>query len=936
MAIAKVIPFQKEVFAPPGDLIAAKLSAPILRSMLVRRSRLTDLLWEGMQRRLTLIVAPAGYGKTTLLSEWLSTITGSNRPVAWVTLDPYDSDPLHFWSYIVAALRTIQPSLQFNVQVILHGLCEQNDCTQLTPLINEISGIPHQFNLILDDYHEIRDQAIHRGLTYFIGHMPENCHLILASRVSPPLQLSRLRARGQLVEISAKDLSFTFEETGTFLSLVKDLDVSADEIASLAEITEGWITGLQLVAISLQGRQDAQEFINTLVGSQRNIFDYLVEEVLNRQEETTKNFLLKTSILTELSAPLCDAILGHKHSWKMLSYLEKSNLFIFPLDEHRFWYRYHALFSDMLRIQLERSEPGLAPRLHLAACHWLKENGYPEKAVMHASAAGEAELAAELVEAYALQAIIRMDLATVLQWFKLLPQAQINKRHRLAIYNALVNLMLGKVQDLEGQLSSIEMSLADLRDDEISMEEVARLRRYVNALRAAAVCMRGDFSLGIRSSQGVLENLLPEDYFFLGLVEHYMGYAYQAAGRLSEGIESLEGACQNALNHNFHKEFVLSQSEKARFYRLQGRLNDAAQAYRLAVDYANAHVVGEDIRIAPLAGLAEILSEWNQVPEADKQLSEPVRYLMHSSGKKLDWFYTIDVCLIIARNCILHSAYEEAGQFIQMAQALVQKFHFIPEPYAEVSAVQVQLWLARGDVNSAASWLNRKELQMHERLRKMPSQTVYSAEQISMARVYLALGQPEKAGLILNSLLAIIENGEQGEYILEALIVKALAQWHTGQREVAADTLLMALALAEPENRLRSFIDEGVPMQALLLHMRKNSRPGKLEQVEKFNPFIEQLLIQAEGVPGQENVLLVKIPREGQEVISPQIETLSQRESQVLDLLSRGYSAGDIARDLVISVNTSKAHIKNIYQKLDVHNRREAIEKAMSLHLLAD
>ena len=381
---------------------------------------------------------------------------------------------------------------------------------------------------------------------------------------------------------------------------------------------------------------------------------------------------------------------------------------------------------------------------------------------------------------------------------------------------------------------------------------------------------------------------------------------------------------------------MLSQSEKARFYRLQGRLNEAAQAYRLAVDYANAHVVGEDIRIAPLAGLAEILSEWNQVPEADKQLIEPVRYLMHSSRKKLDWFYSIDVCLVIARNRILHGAYEEAGQFIRMAQVLVQKFHFIPEPYAEVSAVQVQLWLARGDVNSAANWLNRKELQMQERLRTVPSQTVHSAEQNSMARVYLATGRPEKAWLILDSLLAIIENGEQGEYILEALIVNALAQWHAGQCELAADTLIKALALAEPENRLRSFIDEGAPMRALLSYMRKNSRPGKLEQVEKFNPFIEQLLFQSEGVPGRENVLLVKIPREGQEVISPQFETLSQRELQILGLLSHGYSAGDVARDLVISVNTSKAHIKNIYQKLDVHNRREVIEKAMSLHLLAD
>ena len=904
--------------------------------MLVRRARLTDLLWTGMQHRITLVVAPAGFGKTTLLGEWLSTLSAANWPVAWVSLDGYDNEPLRFWSYIIAALHTIQPSLHFNVQAILYGPCEQDDCILLNPLINEIADIQRHFTLVLDDYHAIHDERIHKSLAYFIEYLPQNCHLILSSRLLPPIPLSRFRARGELVEVSIGNLSFTLDETDIFLSQVMKLDVPWDEVETLMHMTEGWIAGLQLAALSLKGKQDAHGFLSNISDTYRHTLDYLTEEVLFRQNDAVKDFLLKTSVLEELSGSLCDAVLESKNNRKMLETLEQMNLFIIPLDKQRRWYRYHALFAELLRAQLERSYPDLAPRLHLTAYHWLIENGYPEKAITHALAAGENELAAQTIESCAMQAIIHMDLATVLQWFKLLPQMQIEKRLRLVVYYALTNLMLGKMEDLEDDLNSVEQSLDDLQDDELPVAEVARLRRYVKALRAAAVCTRGDFSLGISSSQQVLESLLPEDFFFLGLVEHYMGYAYQAIGRLSEGAKALERACQNALRHNFQKEFVISLSEMARFYRLQGRLNEAAQAYRRAMDYTNAHVVGEDVRICPMAGLAEILREWNQIPEANELLNEPIRYLMHSPFKKLDWFYTIDVCMAIARNRMFHGAYEEASRYIQMAQVSAGSFQFFSELYSEVSTTQVRLWLARGDLNSAMNWLKREEHQIQERLRATPSPALLSAEQIAMARIYLVIDQPEKAEHILDSLLVTIGDGEQGEYLVKTYIVKALALWQQGSREVAAKTLCQALELAEPENRVRSFIDEGAPMRALLSYLHENPKVAKLVKAKRISLYIERLLKQAEGLPSLKKEILAKLSGEGQAVVSPIIETLSPRESEILGLLSRGYSTGDIARHLVISVNTSKAHIKNIYQKLDVHSRREAIERAVALRLLAD
>jgi len=923
----------KEAAAPPGDLLATKLLPPIMRPMLVRRARLTDILWAGMQHRVTLVVAPAGYGKTTLLGEWLSTLSAKKWPVAWVSLDTYDNDPLRFWNYVVAALRTIQPSLNFNVQTILYGKCDKKDCTLLNPLINEIADIRQHFTLVLDDYHTIHNESIHHALAYFIDYLPENCHLIFSSRTLPPLYLSRLRARGQLVEVSINNLLFTLDETNVFFSQVMKLDVSWEQVETLMAMTEGWIAGLQLAALSLKGREDTPSFISSISETPRHILDYLTEEALVRQDDAVKDFLIKTSVLEELSAPLCDAVLGAKNSREMLATLEQMNLFIVPLDNQRLWYRYHALFAELLRTQFERLQPGLAHQLHLAAYHWLVKNGYPEKAVVHALAAGENDLAAETVESCALQSIIRMDLATVLQWFRLLPQAQIENRLRLGVYWALTNLILGNMEDLEVRLNSVEHNLDDMQDGQMSVAEIARLRRYVKALRAAATCTKGDFSLGISSSQQILENLLPEDFFFLGLVEHNMGYAYLGTGRLSESAGAFERACQNALRHKIHQEFVLSRSEKARVFRLQGRLKDAAEAYRTAIDYARVHDVSDDIRICPLAGLAEIMREWNLIQEADELLNEPVHFLTYSSGKNLDWFYTIDVCLVTAKNHMLHNAYEEANKYIQRAQ--LGTFQFFSELYSEVSATQVQLWLMRGDLDSASSWLKRKELQIKEQA-QTTSSTIINAEQIVMARVYLAMNQFEKAVRTLDMVLAIVGDGEQGDYSLKAHVIKALALWHQDRRNEAATTLCRALTLAEPEDRARLFIDEGTPMRALLLYTRESLKAARRAETKKLSSYIGRLLQQIEGLSIGIKEKRLEFPQDGQDIVSPIVEKLSLRETQILKLLSRGYTTGDIARHFVISVNTSKVHIKNIYQKLDVHSRKEAIEKAVELQLLTD
>ncbi len=915
-----------------GDLLAAKLSTPILRSTIVRRTRLTEILNIGMQRQVTLVVAPAGYGKTTLVREWLASISNLDWPVGWITLDPYDNDPLHFWSYLIASLKNVYPSLQFNLQEFIRGQQSLSYSSQLAPLLNEITEIPYHFSLVFDDFHEIKNQEICLAFSYFIEYLPKNCHLILVSRVIPSLTLSRLRAHGQLIEISAKDLSFTPEEAKTYLSQVMNLTISWDEALTLTEKTEGWIAGLQLAALSLQGRPVSRDFIANFSGSHQHILDYLTEEVLNRQDKKTRDFLMQTSILHEISAPLCNAILNRKDSQEMLDFLERSNLFITPLDEHRRWYRYHALFAELLRIQLDRAEPEIAPQLHLATCHWLREHGYPEKAVLHALAAGEVELAADIVEACALEAIIRMDIMTVLHWFNCLPDELVKTRPRLLTFRILANLTIGKAEELDEQLILVKESLDTARKGGLSEVEIARLQRYVNAMLAAAACTRGDFSLGIPISQQALEDLQPEDYFFLGLIEHYLAYAYQAAGKLSDGTEAQERACQNALRHEFHNEFIVSLSEKARFYRLQGRLHAAAEAYHQAIDYADEFQVEAGVRVIPIAGLSDILREWNHLTEANKLLIEPIHYYLGTYTRAFDWFYAINVYLAIARNQMVHGNLDEAAKCIHLAKQLAQTYHFIPDLAPEVEAAQVQLWLAQGNLQAATQWVKHKELHLSSGVQSRLS----SFEQIAMAEVYYALDRLTEADLLLSRLLKELDNSEHGECLLKCLILKALVHWKEGSPYQAMSIIDRALLIAESQGRIRSFIDRGATMKALLSHrlslfsqdvFAKEPQPKRAFLMRLLEHFDEKAIWKAPSTKRQ--------TQSTEDILVPLVEPLTERELEVLHLLVKGYSAGDIAKDLVISVNTAKAHIKNIYQKLDAHTRKEVIEKAITLGLLS-
>ena len=530
--------------SPP--ILATKLYIPPPRPNVVLRPRLITRLNEGLHGRLTLISAPAGFGKTTLLSEW---IAGCKWPVAWLSLDESDNDPSQFLTYLVAALQTIDNDMGAGMLSILQSPQPRPAELFLTSLINAVAQAPQEFILALDDYHRIEARPIHNALTFLLDHLPPQMHLAIVSRSDPPLPLARLRGQRTLTELRAADLRFTPDEAATFLNQVMRLDLSAADVAALETRTEGWIVGLQMAALSMQGRADTASFIRAFTGSHRFIIDYLVEEVLQRQVERVRDFLLQTSILDRLSGPLCDAVSGQGDGRAMLEALERGNLFVVPLDEERHWYRYHHLFADMLQARLTREQPDQAPLRHRRASEWYEQNGLPSDAIRHALAAEDFERAADLVElAWPAMRRSRQE-ATVLGWVKALPDKLIRARPVLSVVSAWALLDGGELEAAEARLRDTERWLgtaADMRERPeapsagmgvaemvvVDQEQFRSLPASIANARAYRAQALGDVAGTVTYARRALD-LLPEgDYYERGTTAALLGLAYWASGNL--------------------------------------------------------------------------------------------------------------------------------------------------------------------------------------------------------------------------------------------------------------------------------------------------------------------------------------------------------------------------------------------------------------------
>jgi LuxR family transcriptional regulator, maltose regulon positive regulatory protein len=904
-----------------SPLVETKLYAPKPRRSLVARPRLSGRLRRGAESRLTLISAPAGFGKTTLLAEWLAA-TGPERSVAWLSLDESDRQPATYWTYVVTALQAAVPGVGTSALPLLQS-AQPTIETVLTTVLNELGTTPDDVYLVLDDYHLVDSPDIQAGMTFLLEHLPPRAHLVVSTREDPALPLARLRAGGELVEVRAADLRFTLEEVAAYLNDVVGLDLAAGDIAALEGRTEGWIAALQLAALSMQGRDDVAGFIAGFAGDDRYIVDYLVEEVLRRQPERVRSFLLRTSILGRLTGPLCDAVTGRDGGKAMLEALDRGNLFLVPLDDRRRWYRYHQLFADVLRARLLDEQPDKAPDLHRRASEWYEKSGERGEAIRHAMAAEDFERAADLVELAIPEMRRGRDEGRLRRWLDALPKGLFRARPVLSVGYAGTLMSTGEFDGTEALLRDAERWLdtpaeaeARLRVPATGMvvRDEAELRRLPGAIamyRAALAQVRGDVAGMMAHARRVLDLVDEEDHLGRGAAAALLGLAYWADGDLdaayrwyADGMASLERA-------GHHADVVGGAITLADIRIAQGRLHDAMRLYERALQLSASHD-GPALRGAAdvHVGLSDLFRERNDLESASRHLMAS-RELGDENGMPRNAYrWRVAAARIRQAQGDLDGAIE----LLDEAEPLYVS-DFAPD-VRPVAAVKARVRIAQARLSEAWSWVREHGLTAVDE-----AQYVHEFEQATLARLLLAQGTRDHADDRIDAaidlterLLAAAAGGGRNGSAIDILVVQALALLAREDPAGALTSLERALELAEPEGYVRIFVDEGPPMAALLKRAAKQRRASR---------YVRRLLT------------AIVTDDSGAKLDQPLIEPLSERELEVLRLLGSELDGPDIARELTVSLNTVRTHTKSIYAKLGVNSRRAAVRRAAELRLLA-
>lgn len=915
-------------------LLVTKLAAPQVRADLTPRPRLADQLYHGLQCPLTLIAAPAGFGKTTLLSTWFQ---HAPLQAAWVSLEPSDNDLTRFWSYTFNALERIQPGSGSAGLALLEGshLGPPPPIeTVVTAWINGLATLPRDVALVLDDYHLITTPAIHRAVSYLLDHLPSQLHLVIATRADPPLPLARLRARGHLAEIRAADLRFTSEETLAFLTQSLGSTLSVEDSAALEARTEGWIAGLQLAVLSMRGRADPQAFLATFSGSHRYIVDYLVQEVLARQPKVIQTFLLHTAILERLEASLCEAVLGKSRgaisAQAMLEQAAQANLFLTPLDEERRWYRYHPLFGEALRHRLELAERTLIPELHRRASRWYETHNLASEAIHHALAAGDFDNAARLIENAAEHVVKRGELVTLRTWLDALPSDLVHSRSTLCLWQAWVLVLNGQHEEAEGLLLELErasdfsashspLTVASGAGESPRLDEARLLpdsAGRIAAIRAYSAFRRGDARRVIEYAHQALA-LLPHDQTARGLVAWNLGVAYlwnddfaAAATTLTEARDMSQAAGNSYAS-------MMAAFELAQTQARQGRLTDADRSYQHALDLGAARNEGLAATGPMLVGRGDIQREWNQLDLATETLREGISRCQHIGN--------IPILLLgyvtLARVKQAQGNVVEARALMRMIERLLHANQLPPINVAVITAWQMRLALAQGDIAQAERWAQERPLRADDEL-----SASREVEYHVLARVLLARRRIDAALSLLERLLRLAEKQGRMGSALETLVLQAVALQAAGDEASAVKRLTRTLSLAEPEGYIRLFIDEGTPMARLLALPRARRERDSAGYIA----YGERLLALLRGASVDDLPHSVVAGSSAY----PLSEALSERELAVLRLIVAGYSNQDIADHLVLALSTVKWYINVIYGKLQVQSRTKAIARARDLMIL--
>jgi LuxR family maltose regulon positive regulatory protein len=892
-------------------LLETKLYLPRSPRGLLARPRLAERLDRGAAGKLTLISAPAGFGKTTLLAGWLAARPAAGA-VGWLSLDRDDNQPQLFWSYLIAALRTVLPDVGAGMLALLEAAQPPPIHTVLISLVNEIDAAGVDVVLVLDDYHLIEAPEIQQGMAFLLDHLPARLHLMIVTRADPALPLARLRARGELVEARAADLRFTSEEAAGYLNGAMGLRLATADLAALVGRTEGWIAALQLAALSLQGRDDAAGFIAGFAGDDRYVVDYLVEEVVQLQPVGVQNFLLQTSILGRLSAGLCDAVTGEPGSKAMLEALDRANLFLIPLDDRRRWYRYHQLFADVLRARLLDERPEQLPELHRRASAWYEQNGEQAAAIGHALAAADYGWAADLIER-AIPALRRdRQEGTARAWLEALPDELIRTRPVLNVCYAGARLTSGELDDVEARLRDAERWLDGTQPPGqlvvVDQQAFARLPALIAVYRAAIALVGGDLA-GTRSqAQRALDLVDADDQLERGAAAGLLGLAAWASGDLEAGHRSYT-ECLTSLRRAGHLADTFGCAIALADIRIvQGRPGEAMRTYQQTLRLASAPA-GPALRGTAdmYVGMSEIHVERDELAAARQCLLTSAELGEHLGLPQNAYRWRV----AMAR---LHEAEGDLDGALELLEDAEQRYvsDFFPD-VRPVAALRARLQVRRGNLAEALRWAQDRQLSVDDELSYL-----HEYEHLTLVRVLLGQYQQHRAehsirqaGELISRLLAAAEAGGRTGRVIELLVLSAISQQLQGNTRAGLVPLERALTLAEPEGYLRTFLDEGEPMAALLAAVHR-ATPNYLRRLRTG-------VAKAAGSPSAGPAL---------------IEELSDRERDVLRLLATDLSGPQIARELVVSLNTVRTHTKSIYTKLAVNSRRAAVRRAAELELL--
>ncbi|HMR99090.1 MAG TPA: LuxR C-terminal-related transcriptional regulator [Anaerolineales bacterium] len=902
-------------------ILATKIYVPSPPPKAVTRSRLLGQLDAGLHHKLIIISAPAGFGKSTLVSEW---IASRKRPAAWLSLDENDNDATRFLRYCIEALRTISLNLGAGILDALQSSQIPSTESILTALVNEITSIPNDFTLVLDDYHLTDSKSVDDALAFLIEHLPPQMHLIITTREDPSLPIPRLRARNQLTEIRAADLRFTPSEAAEFLNQVMGLNLAANEVTTLETRTEGWIAGLQLAALSMKGQEDVHGVIQAFAGDHRYIVDYLVEEVLRRQPESIRNFLLETSILDRLSGSLCDAVTNQTESKSKLEQLQRGNLFLIPLDDKREWYRYHHLFADVLRMHLTAERSNQVSTLHTRASEWYEQNNLTADAIRHALAGEDLERTAKLIERVLPVMRQSRQEPTLLGWLKTLPDELFHTHPVLNVHYIGILMQNGQFEGVESRLRDVEQWLGTPEETRTSLIyvdelEFQRLPSSIAMYRAAIALAQGDTVNSIKYASKVLELAHEDDDFPRGAASSLLGLASWTDGDLETAYQMFSSGMSHLRKVEFISDVIGGSVTLADIRIIQGRLREAMSIFERGLQLATKKGVPALRGAADMhVGMSDIFREQNDLNIAEQNLLKSNELGELNGLPKNPYRWRVAMARIRESQGDL----DEALELLNEAEPLyVGDFSPNVRP---ITALKARVWIKQGELEKALDWARTHKLSVDEE-----PNYLREFEQITFARILLSQYQRDHTDRLLDDamgylerLLKAAEAGGRVGSVIEILVLQALAYQLRDDIPAALTSLERALKLAEPEGYVRVFVDEGATM-ATLLRKAAASKMMPDYTAELSSAFEAE----RKGFGGE-------TPRSAAPASSSLIEALSQRELDILRLFQTELSGPEIAQELVIALSTVRTHTKSIYSKLNVKSRREAVKRAIELGLI--